>query len=49
MIHYDNDDTEIYVYSTHADFISKTIKYYKNFYEYELLSFLRTNFNNQKT
>lgn len=28
MIHYNNDDTEIYVYSTHTDFISQTIKYY---------------------
>jgi FkbM family methyltransferase len=47
-IHYNNDDTEIYVYSLDTDFVSQNIKYYKNFYEYKLLSFLRTNFNNQK-
>lgn len=48
IIRYDNDDTEIYVHSVHTDFISKNIKMNKTFYEYELLSFLRTNYNNQK-
>jgi FkbM family methyltransferase len=47
-IHYNNDDTEMYVYSVNTDYISGAIKYHKNFYEASFLSFLRTNFNNQK-
>ena len=48
IIHYNNEDTVIYVHSDHTDHIGNMIKYYNNFYEYELLSFLKTNFNNQK-
>ena len=48
IINYNNETTEIYVYSIHTDYISKMIKYNKNFYEHELLTFLRTNFLNQK-
>ena len=47
-IHYNNDDTEMYVYSVSTDYVSRVIKYHKNFYEASFLSFLRTNFNNQK-
>lgn len=47
-IHYNNDDIEMYVYSVNTDYISGSIKYHKNFYEVSFLSFLRTNFNNQK-
>jgi tRNA1(Val) A37 N6-methylase TrmN6 len=43
-----NDQTEIHIYSDLSDYISKMIKYYNNFYEYNLLLFLQNNFNNQK-
>jgi len=46
-IKYNNDDIKIYVYVDNRDYISKMIKYYNNFYEHELLSFLKINFNNQ--
>jgi FkbM family methyltransferase len=47
-VSYNCDETEIFVYSLDTDYVSRMIKYNKNFYEHELLSFLRNNFNNQK-
>jgi len=47
-IDYNNDKTDMYVYSIHTDFVSKMIKYYRTFYEDELLSFILHNYNNQK-
>lgn len=47
-INYNNEETDIFVYSVSTDYVSKMIKHNKNFYEEKLLSFLRENFNNQK-
>jgi len=47
-INYNNDQTEMYIYTDPNDYLSKMIKHYNNFYEYELLSFLQNNYNNQK-
>lgn len=47
-INYNNDVTDIYLHVNPTDYISNMIKYYKNFYEHELLTFLKNNFNNQK-
>jgi FkbM family methyltransferase len=48
IINYNNDRHEIYIYSNLEDYISKMIKYNNTFYEHELLTFLKINFNNQK-
>jgi FkbM family methyltransferase len=47
-IHYDGQYTTMYLHSNPEDYISNTIKYYKNFYEADLLSFLKDNFKDQK-
>lgn len=46
-INYNDDDVDMYVYSDNTDYVSRIIRFYNNFYEHELLSFLQTNFNNQ--
>ena len=51
-IKYNNDDVEdeidIYVHTTEEDYVSKIIKWNKIFFEVEMLTFLKKNFNNQK-
>lgn len=47
-IKYDGDDMNIYVHTNPDDYVSETIKYYKTFFEYELLSFLHKNYSEQK-
>jgi len=47
-INYNNENTDIYVHLEKTDFVSDAIKYWKNFFESEFLSFLRNNFYTQK-
>lgn len=45
---YNDDAVDMYVYSDNADYVSRMLKYYNNFYEHELLTFLKHNFTNQR-
>lgn len=47
-INYDNDETEMYVYSIKSDYVSTMIKCHSNFYEHGLLSFIKNKFPSQK-
>lgn len=47
-LNYNGDAIEMYVFSIESDYVSATIKYHRNFYEGELLTFIKNNFAQQK-